>query len=91
MVSVKPICTLFQKSETVLILVLLEDGFCYFFEYSIINKETCLNPCSIGRWFLLGKFQEAANKQFTVLILVLLEDGFCLHSQVTQGLKKHRS
>ena len=39
----------------VLILIILEDGFCYKLEYIKNKGAKCLNPYYTGRWFLLCK------------------------------------
>ncbi len=48
--------------KNVLILVLLEDGFCSRMNLLINNHFLCLNPCSIGRWFLFQYYKGLNNR-----------------------------
>ena len=42
-----------QRDFSVLILIILEDGFCLIKVRDLIELMKCLNPYYTGRWFLL--------------------------------------
>ena len=60
----------------VLILVLMEFGFCSVKIEPVKIEPNSLNPCSNGIWFLLIVMIDAAKQLIDVLILILLEVGY---------------
>ena len=63
-----------KVNDTVLILVVVEDGLVLLLKILLLRVKRCLNPCCSGRWSRTHHFSEDWYK-IPVLILVVVEDG----------------